>query len=80
MVANIIGLMLISFLFGAVREVNKHNVSLRSQVDWLRSWGLDWRDIAMECSVNEEGLSDDLIVDLKRVAERIKAEKAANEE
>ncbi len=72
-------LMLLSYLIGRRTELKKRIEYLDSHLEWLRKFGTDWREIAIGYAVIEEGLSADLIADLKRVAMRLKEEQKWNE-
>ena len=67
-------LMIIAFCQGSIISMKWHTKHLNEHSDWLESWGLEWRDIALNLYVEREEWSDDLKADLKRVAARVKEE------
>lgn len=67
-------LMIIAFCQGSIISIKRHIKHLNEHSDWLKSWGLDWRGIALNLYVEDQNWSDDLKADLKRVAARVKEE------
>jgi hypothetical protein len=65
---------ILGFLKGSLMAMKWHITDLESHRDWLQSWGLEWRDIALNLYVEDQEWPDDLKDDLKRVAARVKEE------
>jgi hypothetical protein len=66
--------MIIAFCQGSIISMKWHIKTLNEHLAWLKSWGLEWRDIALDLYVEDRNWSDELKADLKRVAERVKEE------